>query len=262
MRLIQTVLNATLMGILPLPRSAVLALFLAATGFASGTETFFVVPGDLTSQEGNSALAYPLNIGLLGLGSQRYQQVYAASQFAGLTSGGGLITKVSFRVNGTLTSFSGTLPDIQLNLSTTSRAVDGLSMTFAENLGSDDTIVFDRGPLTLSGTGGMGPNLFDATITLTTPYFYNPAQGNLLLDVRNYRGGQTSQFDATTPIQGAASRVFTDVSGVNSLLADRFASSFLITQFTFEAPEPSTVVLFPVGGAALLVAMRRAKLRR
>jgi hypothetical protein len=250
------------MGIFPRVRPAALALFLAATGFASGTETFIVVPNDLTAQEGNSALAYPLNLGLLGLESQRYQQVYAASQFAGLTSGGGLITRVSFRVNRTLTSFFSTLPDLQLNLSTTSRAVDGLTMAFAENVGPDDMIVFDRGPLTLSGSGGMGPNRFDVTITLTTPFFYSPAQGNLLLDVRNYGGGQTSQFDATTPIQGAASRVFTDVSGVNSLLGDRFASSFLITQFTFEAPEPSAMALLSVGGAILLVAMRRAKLRR
>src|SRR5207249_8841041 len=92
-----------------------------------------------------------------------------------------------------------TLPDIQIDLSTTSAGDDGLSTTYANNVGADDTVVFTRGALTLSSafTGPPdGPKDFDIIITLTTPFLYNPALGNLLLDVRNFGGGFTTVLDA------------------------------------------------------------------
>ncbi len=209
------------------------------------------VPGDLASVEGNAALGYPLNIGFFNFSSQRYQQVYDASQFT-LMPGGGYITAISFRVNGTLGPFTSTLPDVQLDLSTTPKTPGGLSLTFADNIGADDTVVYRRGALTLSGSGGGKPNPFDVTITLTTPFHYNPAQGNLLLDMRNFGGGQTTQLDATSQYGDILSRVFTDVSGVNSAVADGSANSGLVTQFTVEAPEPSTTALLALGLAVLL----------
>lgn len=214
------------------------------------------VPSNLASVEGNAALGYPLNIGFFNLSSQRYQQVYDASQFT-LVPGGGYITAISFRVNGTLGPFTSTLPDVQLDLSTTPKPPGGLSLTFADNVGWDDTVVYRHGPLTLSGSGGAKPNPFDVTITLTTPFRYDPSQGNLLLDIRNFGGGQTVQFDATSQYGDTLSRVFTDVSGVDAAMADGASASGLVTQFTVEAPEPSTVALFALGLGALLRAGRR-----
>lgn len=242
-------------------RSATRLLCLAVLGtslrLGLAFDTFLVTaPNELASVEGNAALGYPLNVGFFNLASQRYQQVYDASQFT-LVPGGGDITQISFRVNGTLGPFASTLPDIQFDLSTTPKPPGALSLTFADNLGPDDTVVYGRGPLTLSGSGGAKPNPFDVTINLTTPFHYDPAHGNLLLDIRNFGGGQTAQFDATSQYGDLISRVFTDVSGVNTAVADGASASGLVTQFTIEAPEPSPVSLLAAGLAALLRARRR-----
>jgi len=207
-----------------------------------------VVPNGNAMVEGNSNNGYPFDLGQTGLTSQRYQQVYAASQFGG----GGLITQIIFRPDAFAgQAFTSTLPDIQIDLSTTSAADDGLSSTYANNVGADDTVVFARGPLTLSSafTGPPnGPKDFDIIITLTTPFFYNPANGNLLLDVRNFGGGSTTFFDAVSPLGDGVSRVFNqnvnDATGTTDSLG-------LVTGFVI-VPEPSSAAMLLAGGGTLL----------
>src|SRR4051812_35126037 len=55
-----------------------------------------VVPNSLASLEGNSHNAWPFDIGEFPLSSQRYQQVYASSQFADIV-GPVAITQIRFR---------------------------------------------------------------------------------------------------------------------------------------------------------------------
>ena len=45
-------------------------------------------------------------------------------------------------------------------------------------------------PLTISSAGSLqgNPSAFDITVPLTTPFHYDPAAGNLLLQVQNYSG--------------------------------------------------------------------------
>jgi hypothetical protein len=205
-----------------------------------------VVPNSARTTEGNSNNAYPFNIGPSQ--SQRYQQLYAASQFGG----GGLITQIVFRPDATFgNAFTSTLPDIQIDLSTTSATDDGLSSTYANNVGADDTVVFARGPLTLSSafTGPPnGPKDFDIIITLTTPFFYNPALGNLLLDVRNFGGGSTTQFDAVATTGDGVSRVFNGDVNSGTGTTDTLG---LVTGFVI-VPEPSSVAMLLAGGGMLL----------
>ena len=55
-----------------------------------------------------------------------------------------------------------------------------------------------------------GPKDFDILVDLTTPFFYNPALGNLLLDVRNFSGEPTPPstfFDAVSGLPYAG-RIF------------------------------------------------------
>ena len=89
-------------------------------------------------------------------------------------------------------------PNIRINLSTTSQVPDGLSNTFAENVGADDTVVFNGAlPLSSAVTGpDGGPKAFDIVITLQTPFWYDPTAGNLLLDVRNFEAAATTSVDA------------------------------------------------------------------
>src|SRR5205823_7449983 len=83
---------------------------------------------------------------------QRSQQVYSSDQFASLT-GPEYITQIAFRPSVFFSAgpFTATFSDIQVDLSTTLKTPDNLSLTFANNIGSDDTTVL-HGPLAISST--------------------------------------------------------------------------------------------------------------
>ena len=223
-------------------------LLLGAINPAHAIVPTIVVPNSARTIEGDINNSYPFNITEFGLSSQRYQQVYAASQFGG----GGLITQIIFRPDATFgQAFMSTLPDIQIDLSTTSAADDGLSSTYADNVGADDTVVFVRGPLTLSSafTGPPdGPKDFDIIITLTTPFLYNPALGNLLLDVRNFGAGSTTSFDAVFTTGDGVSRVYNQDVNSGTGTTDTLG---LVTGFVI-VPEPGTAALLLAGGGTLL----------
>ncbi|HQR09545.1 MAG TPA: PEP-CTERM sorting domain-containing protein [Gemmatales bacterium] len=205
-----------------------------------------VVPNSLTNVGGGADNGFPFNIDAFGQVSMRYQQVYASDQFSLITSPT-LITAISFRVGSNGSSFSSTLPSMQINLSTTGAAPDGLSTSFASNVGGDDTQVFS-GSLTLSSTNTGGPPpSFDIVISLQTPFLYDPAAGNLLMDVRNFGAGSTTQFDAVFVNGDSVSRVSTFNTSVNSSTADFSDTLGLVTQFSFAAvPEPTTWALIGV----------------
>ena len=149
---------------------------------ASGT---LVVPGAWNGNTGtNSAVG-----GTLSNASFRYQELIGLQQFG---SGTFVINQIAFR------AYPGTGP---LSLSAASMAVylstsplypntdNGrplMSTTFASNVGSDNTLVFS-GPKTVNSPGcaGTSPCPFDVVIPLSTPFFYNPALGSLLVDVQS-----------------------------------------------------------------------------
>lgn len=71
-----------------------------------------------------------------------------------------------------------------VGLSTTPLAVNALNSSFAENIGPDNTVVY-------SSTWNMGvfagensPLQFQFVVPFSTPFFYNPINGNLLLDIQ------------------------------------------------------------------------------
>lgn len=242
-----------------------LAAFLLAGGGAEAVS--IVVPNSLAATEGATNFGFPFNIAPSGLSSQRFQQIFAASEFASL-SGPQSIAQIAFRPDADFgNAFSSTISNIQINLSTTSKAPDGLSTTFANNVGADDTVVFS-GTLSLSSadTGpAAGPKDFDIFINLLAPFLYDRTAGNLLLDVRNFSGGSTTQFDAQFVSGDPISSVFTAASG--STVNDSSGtgnSNGLVAQFTMTpapVPEPGTVFLLGSGLAGLAASgwRRRSK---
>jgi len=222
-------------------------LLLGAINPAHAVVPTVVVPNSARNVEGGTNNSYPFNITPFGLPSQRYQQLYVASQFGS----GGLITQIIFRPDAFAgTAFTSTLPDIQIDLAYSSAPDDGLSTTYANNITAGDTIVFARGPLALHSafTGpANGPKDFDIVITLTTPFFYNPALGNLLLDVRNFGAGTTTSFDAVFTSGDGVSRLFNqNVNGTTGSTD----SLGLVTGFNI-VPEPGTAMLLAGGGTLL-----------
>jgi formylglycine-generating enzyme required for sulfatase activity len=196
-----------------------------------------VVPNSLASIPGDDANGYPFD--LIGIGI-RYQQVYAASQFTSLPSGGAIITAIAFRLHPGWSPFTETIPQIQIDCSTTTKVPDGLSTNFAANVGPDDRVVFN-GPLTLSSAGGS-PEPFDILITLATPFFYDPAAGNLLLDVRFPVGsvtGTPTPFDQANVAGDSVSRAYWTSVDSPSGVTDSIG---LVTEFIFSAGKPKGLI--------------------
>lgn len=217
-----------------------------------------VVPQSNRLVEGTTNNLFPFQ----NVRTMRYQQVYAASEFAQVNSAIE-ITKIAFRPDGGLTQgfpFSVTIPSVQIDLSTTTN--DSLKPVFDTNTGADNVTVFPKGPLALSSayTGPKGgPKDFDIIINLTTPFIYNPADGNLLLDVRN---SSEKVIDAVgfdcengASFNHVISRQFAiDVTQTTAIGGDTYG---LVTQFVYIAvPEPSTLLLLALGWLGFLACWR------
>jgi len=128
----------------------------------------------------------------------RMQQVYDASAFAALVpAGGGYITGLWFSVSS---GCCGRSAFFQINFSTTSRPVDGLSSVFADNIGSDELVAYPMGDYSMPFTGSSR-----FPIPLSTPFFYNPSAGNLLMDIQ-----VTSPFAPNDPTMPYTFPVSTD----------------------------------------------------
>jgi MYXO-CTERM domain-containing protein len=117
----------------------------------------------------------------------RWQIVFPSSDFATLPDGSRTITQMALRPDGALGSpLTTTFGNALVRLSTTDASPPNLSFSFADNIGADETVVYD-GPLTLStanvGPPG-GPKEFDQAMVLQTPFDYDPNEGNLLIDFR------------------------------------------------------------------------------
>ncbi len=213
---------------------------------------------------GNAESSYPFSI-LGPTNNARYQQVYDASEFSAIPNGG-LITEMDFRVDEHYSGFETTLPDIQINMSSTTKSPSSLSPVFSANIGSDDKVVFGRGQLSIASAGVE--DLLDIRIVFSSPFFYDPAAGNLLMDVRNFQGVLSSSlpiapkpFDAVFfPANPTLAAVYADSVNADAGTENTFG---LVTQFVVTpVPEPVSLALIFLGGAALAAHFRFRHTRR
>ena len=168
----------------------ILALTVAAwsppKSHAAATQTL-IVPANAA----NTLVAF--GAGPLTAANYRIQEVYGAQNFT--VTDTLHITELRYRPDTTYgRAFNTIVGNIEIRLSTTTLAPDGLSQNYAQNPGSDETLVHS-GSLEISSQfiGPPGePKNFDIIIPLQTPFFYNPAAGNLLVDIRNFTGSSAS----------------------------------------------------------------------
>lgn len=181
-----------------------------------------------------------------------YQQVYTSSAFSGPIT----ITGLEF-FNTQSNSHSTSLPSgtFTIDLSTTTTADwNTLSGTFGSNVGADNAQVFSG---SIAQPWTFGDTL---TITLSTPFSYNPADGNLLMDVVgsgvSIPGGPT-YFDVNST-DSTVGRVY--CSGGIACSTGSVENNYgLVTDFvssTSPVPEPSSIPL-AAAFAGLMVAIRR-----
>jgi hypothetical protein len=193
-----------------------------------------VVPNNLGTVQGDTGNLFPI----LSPQPIRYQQVYDHSQFATFVAGGEYITQMAFRVHAPGIAFTASISSLQVNLSTTAKAPDALSPTFSNNVGADDTVVFPAASVEFStSVAGPpdGPQAFDLVITFATPFHYDPAQGNLLVDIRNSSGAthdpaNDQQIDAVSSGGDGTSRVY-NVGDVAAATAGQAGSGFQLDTF-------------------------------
>ena len=180
-----------------------------------------------------------------------YQQVYTQTAFPGIIT----ITGLHFyntQVNNGATS----LPtgNWSISLSTTSVGVNTITGNFAGNLGGDNTAVWNGN---ISQAWAFGDTL---TITFSTPFTYNPANGNLLMDVVGSGvsvPGNNTYFDVNSG--GVTTRVFC-YSGIACNPGNPSPGYGLVTTFvtgTAPTPEPGSILLLGSGVLGLAGMLRR-----
>jgi len=197
-----------------------------------------VVPGALANVEGNVGNAFPFHIAAFGVPSMRYQQIYTASQF----SSAGIIDALRFRRDAGQSPFTVGGIDVKINLSYAATSVATASPVFANNVGAGVVTVFD-GLLTLSSTGAGSPNPLDIVIDVANTFNYDPAQGNLLVDIFVRNSPNTRFFDATDIGQqgltgNVTQRIFaTNVNATSGLVGRQAGPETspygLVTRFDF-----------------------------
>jgi hypothetical protein len=206
----------------------VLVLFGVTTALAQTV----VIPNVNENTPGPSNNAFPYNQGVM-----RVQQVFAMDQFQGMT---GTITQIAFRVDESAGSpFGPSNPiDTEVRLCHTTVQPNAMSLNFADNYGSDVTLVYD-GNLVLSSSGSG----FDIVIDVDDTFIYDGTQ-NLLVEYKVFSPAGTTQFDAAGTGLGEGGTPWTDrlwAFDPNAISGSSGGDDGYVTQFTFGEPSPTEI---------------------
>lgn len=153
------------------------------------------------------------------------------------------MSEIAFRPSATSGGpFSTQIQELVIELSTTHVSPSsGPYVTFADNVGTDKQVAF-RGSLILTSSfTGAITKAFDVIIPLQRPFFYNPKNGNLLVDIRNTFGSQTTFLDSTWGTGLPSSRIVSRPAGVQDERGQSDVSpTALVTRFTlWTLPAPN-----------------------
>jgi hypothetical protein len=209
---------------------------------------------DPLTMEGNRNIRYRESDGAM-----RHQDVYSASYFESVPEGNREIAGFWLRPDGSRTAEAAlTFENFELTLSATTNAGPAdMSNVFAENVGANPTVVYS-GDLTLKtnpiGPAG-GPMEFNMLVLFDTPFEYDPADGNLLLDY-SWTGlvGDETRIDSEWLYPSERQRIY--ASGADALESDFIMADVPVREFIF-VPEPSTLLLLTVGLLGLIGCRRR-----
>ena len=233
-------------------------LLLAGIRCAQAAEIEIVSPGAYEDIEG------PDRSGIWPEAA-RAQSITHRSEFDALPVGGAWLTEIRFRPDGAVpVGQVASFGRVQFSLSVTQVDPLDISFTFAANITGTPVEVYNAAwssTVINPDPPGAATRPFDFRFPLETPYFYNPAEGNLLFDnifEMPGSGNGLARFDLDS------SNVFSEKRNITSgplgfdspVSTDgRFTS---INEFVF-IPEPST---FALTALAFLAVVCRGRTRR
>lgn len=144
----------------------------------------------------------------------------------------------------------------RFSLSTTSMSSTSIGTNYAANIGADNRMVIDW---TVSGFDTTFTHL---TLPLASPFAFNPARGNLLLDITKDRtanfGDGPIYADANTAARGT--EMVTDyLGGSNVTVRSHFGTSIGFVGHFSATPEPASLFLIGSGLAAVALRSRRRR---
>ena len=215
-----------------------LAALLGACGTTELRAQVIVVPNTLATNDGNGSATAPS-----GPAPVRWLQIHDASQFGAL-SGPSFLTQFAYRPDRILGQSGPRSWIVRVYASTTRRSVAALSTTFAENLGANNTLVFD-GTVNVATRNLPGPGntrQFDYVVPFTTPFLYDPAAGNLVLDLQIEENGSAVNLPVTfdtvsgNPAIGRILKPGSSTAATGEIWGDT-----QVTQLTFEPPPQVTI---------------------
>jgi hypothetical protein len=171
-------------------------------------------------------------------GPVKIQMLFPASDFAGLPETHRFLVAINFRGDRTQTeAVERIFPDKNIWISTTDST--NLSTVFADNHGPDKKLVQNglyRFPIL--GTGPLeGPRGFADGVRFQKPFYYDPSQGNLLVEQSNYLPFSPNPQPV---LDQQSTSEFTFLVGSNPDATSGSRVRILaVMQFEFVAPPPS-----------------------
>src|SRR5688572_25016887 len=154
-------------------------LLLSGIRCAQAAEISVVSPHQYADSEG------PDRTGIWPQAS-RAQGITHRSEFDALPVGGAWLTEIRFRPDGVVpVGEVASFGRVQFSLSVTQVDPLDISFTFADNVTGTPVVVYNAAwssTVINPDPPGAATRPFDFRFHLETPYFYNPAEGNLLID--------------------------------------------------------------------------------
>lgn len=213
---------------------------------AIGQEVRIVAPPGVEATEGNLAVPNDPSTVL------RVQEQWSASFFSDLPVGGAWLVGIASRLDGNVGTETTFTQNLEIDVSTSTR--DRISTSYQENVGDDVVRVFvgsDEISYSVAG-GGQSTNPFSDPLVFDTPFFYDPLEGDLVLDWRINGGVGSAIFDSQE--QGMA---VANVGPIDGSSGSFTVSDHVITEFVFDVPEPSSGALGAFGVFGVLLCRRR-----
>ncbi len=206
----------------------------------SAAQNIVMTPGEIEFLDADSADCGPFGPECSPAGeTTRFQQVFDASLFNGQS---GMIDAIVLRQDCPGLPLEGEGPALEIRFSHTSATPGNLSPAFADNMGTDETLVRQSGPFPLFSEAfpafpdALCPLLFDIFLDVDNRFFYN-GQDNLLMDVRVTGGPTDVMFDAlsASPVMSAISAQ--GPAGVDAATASDMAAPSLVMALLIAPPD-------------------------